>query len=128
MRKLDGSGSEQRLIDDFEAEADPEINALADQFENQARIESPTEGENSEQEQPDNTSDEDPSDFENTNMSAPNPVHLFLGVQEDILATDRTVEDISQASKEYPKEDRDTLKATDMKAWFRMRIMQEQYF
>lgn len=108
------------LIDDFEAEHDSEIDALADQFENQARIESPPEGDNSEQESSDNNSDQDPSDFENTNMSAPNPVHLFLGVQEDVLDTDHTVEDISQASKEYPKDDRDTLKATDMEAWFRM--------
>ena len=93
------------LIDDFEAEHDSEIDALADQFENQARIESPTEGDNSEQESSDNNSDQDPSDFENTNMSAPNPVHLFLGVQEDVLDTDHTVEDISQASKEYPAVD-----------------------
>ncbi|GFH61162.1 hypothetical protein CTEN210_17638 [Chaetoceros tenuissimus] len=109
------------LIEDFAAEADPEIEALANQFAENVHIESPIEGDNSEQEQEDNNPDQDPSDFENTNMSAPNPVHLFLGVQEDVLATDRTVEDISQASKEYPKENRDTLKASDMKAWYRMK-------
>ena len=109
------------LIDEFEAEADPEVEALADQFAETVQIESPTEGDNSEQEQGDNNPDQDPSDFENTNMSAPNPVHLFLGVTEDVRQTDRTVEDISQASKEYPKEDRDSLKGSDMKAWYRMK-------
>ena len=68
----------------------------------------------------DNNSNQNNSDFKNPDMyramSDPDPVHLFLGANVELLTTDRTVEDISLASKQFPKDKREELKRTDMKS------------
>ena len=105
----------RNLINDFEAE-DP-VEDLTALIEN-INIQDESESEESEEET-DNSNQDQHSDLENPIMS--DPVHSFLGAGVDLLTTDRSAEAISLASKQFPKDGRETLKRTDMKSWYKMR-------